>query len=115
MPAKLLLDDCFLHDRDRLRHHEALAILRERIVPVTRSGRVDTENALGRILAEPVEAPRSVPSHTNAAVDGYAFAQADYDKTTGAVLPVVGRAAAGHPFEQPVQRPGAVRIFTGAV
>ena len=37
MKAKLL-DDCFLHDKDRLLHAEALAILKERLQPI-----VDTE------------------------------------------------------------------------
>ena len=32
MKAKLL-DDCFLHDKDRLLHAEALAILKERLQP----------------------------------------------------------------------------------
>ena len=30
-------------------------------------------------------------------------------------LPVIGRAAAGHPWKDPVERGQAVRIFTGAV
>ena len=32
--TRKLRDDCFLHDDDRLRHGEALAILRERVAPV---------------------------------------------------------------------------------
>ncbi len=30
-----LLDDCFLHDKDRLRHDEALALLKARVTTVT--------------------------------------------------------------------------------
>jgi len=34
MTGKPLLDDCFLHDKDRLRHHEALAILKSRLTAI---------------------------------------------------------------------------------
>ena len=103
------LDDCFLHDRDRLRHRDALALLREGIVPL-RLGTdvVPVADALGRILAEPMVAPFDMPSHTNAAVDGYAYRHGD-----GPVIPVVGRIAAGQPA--PALAAGsAARIFTGA-
>jgi len=110
-----LLDDCFLHDKDRLRHGEALAILQQRIRPVAVGESVSLAEAAGRILAAPAIAARDVPAHTNAAVDGYAFAAADCDRTAGAELPVEGRAAAGHPLAcKPAPRI-AVRIFTGAV
>lgn len=114
-PTKRLLDDCFLHDRDRLKHAEALAILRERIAPIVEPERISTLHSLGRVLAAPVSATLAVPPHANSAVDGYAFAAADYDKASGTTFPVVGRAAAGHPLHAAPERPGVVRIFTGAV
>jgi molybdopterin molybdotransferase len=112
---KKLLDDCFLHGKNLLRHDEALAILKERIGPVVRSERVGLAGAMGRILAEPVVAGRPVPAHTNAAVDGYSFAAADYARDGGSVLAVAGRAFAGHPYEGVPPKGTAVRIFTGAV
>ena len=75
---KKLLDDCFLSDRDRLRHDEALAILRARIAAVVGVERLALADALNRVLAEAVVAQRDVPAHTNAAVDGYSFAASDY-------------------------------------
>ena len=72
--ANKLLDDCFAHDRKRLRHAEALAILKERVRPVVGVERVALGDAAGRILATAAVAPRPVPAHTNAAVDGYSFA-----------------------------------------
>ena len=39
-PPNKLLDDCFAHDRRRLRHAEALAILKERVRPVVGVERV---------------------------------------------------------------------------
>ena len=38
--ARKLLDDCFAHDKKRLRHDEALAILKERVGPVAAPERV---------------------------------------------------------------------------
>jgi molybdopterin molybdotransferase len=110
-----LLDDCFGHDRKRLRHGEALAILKQRVGPVTGTERVPLAEAAGRILAETSVAPRPVPAHTNAAVDGYSFAAADYDAGTGTELPVDGRAAAGHRLERAPAPGTAARTFTGAV
>lgn len=113
--AKKLLDDCFLHDGERLRHDEAVAILRARLVPVTGSELVTLEDVAGRVLAEPATAVRPVPAHTNAAVDGYGFAAADYDPASGATLAVSLRIAAGHPLSTPPPAGTAVRIFTGAM
>ena len=110
-----LIDDCFTHDKKRLRHGEALAILKRRVAPVAASETVPLAEAAGRILAEAAVAPRPVPAHTNAAVDGYAFAAADYDTGAGKELPVDGRAAAGHRLERAPAPGSAARIFTGAV
>lgn len=110
-----LIDDCFVHDKKRLRHDEALAILKQRVGPVAAKETVPLADAAGRILAERAVAPRPVPAHTNAAVDGYSFAAADYDARTGTELPVVGRAAAGHRLERAPAPGAAARIFTGAV
>lgn len=107
------LDDCFLHDKDRITHGEALALLRARLRPVAQALSCPLMDAGGRLIAETVTAPRPIPAHTNAAVDGYAFCWADYDPDEGAYLLVKGRAAAGHPID--AVAPGtAARIFTGA-
>src|SRR5262245_66572123 len=94
---KKLLDDCFLSDRDRLRHDEALAILRQRIRPVVSRERLALPEALNRVLAEAAVAEADVPAHTNAAVDGYSFAGTDYRLDGTTTLALGGRAAAGHP------------------
>jgi molybdopterin molybdotransferase len=114
MTAKLI-DDCFVLDKDRLPHREALAILRSRVGPVVDVEQVKLADAGGRFLAEPVAAPRPIPAHDNAAVDGYAFAYSAYDKGKGARLKLTGQAAAGHPFDGVPPSGGTVRIFTGAV
>ena len=113
MPPKLL-DDCFLHDHERLRHDEALDRLKSRIVPLTATEQVALAGAAGRVLAEEIRAPRPVPAFDNSAVDGYAFAHADYLAAKGR-LKLSGRVAAGHPGARPVVKGTAVRVFTGAV
>src|SRR4029079_3832180 len=110
-----LLDDCFAHDKKRLRHAEALAILKERVQPVVGVERVRLADAAGRILATTALAHQPVPAHTNAAVDGFSFAWADYDAAAGWQLAVEGGAAAGHPLTDKQARGTAARIFTGAV
>lgn len=109
-----LIDDCFLTDKERLRHDEALAILRERIGRVVEAETVPLGEAPSRILAETVTSPRNVPACDNAAVDGFAFAHTDY-APTGGFFPVAGRIAAGHPAALPQLAGSAARIFTGAV
>jgi molybdopterin molybdotransferase len=110
-----LIDDCFAPTQRRLRHAEALDILRQRVTPVAASADIALADASARILAQAVTAPHPVPAHTNAAVDGYAFAARDYDATGGSEFVLQGRAAAGHPHAAPVGKGAAVRIFTGAV
>lgn len=111
---KKLTDDCFASDKPRLLHAEALAILKERIAAVAGVERVRLDDAGGRTLAQPVTATHAVPGHTNAAVDGFSFAAADYDRANGTTLPVLGRAAAGHALTTVPSARTAVRIFTGA-
>jgi molybdopterin molybdotransferase len=113
--TRKLLDDCFLHDKDRLSHDEALAILTARLSCVADTETVPLAEASGRFLAETITAPRDIPGHTNAAVDGYAFAASGYDRDSGAQFTVAGRAAAGHAFGAALRPGEALRILTGAV
>ncbi len=109
-----LSDDCFAFGGDLLSMAAALELLGERVVPVAESESVPLRRARGRFLAAPVIAPRAVPPHDNSAVDGYAVAFDDISPGETTVLPLVGRAAAGHPLERGDRRGEAVRIFTGA-
>ncbi|MGH7186273.1 MAG: molybdopterin molybdotransferase MoeA, partial [Pseudomonadota bacterium] len=114
MTAKLI-DDCFVLDKDRLPHHEALAILKSRVRTVVGAEEISLDEAAGRFLAKAIISPRPIPAHDNAAVDGYAFAHAAYDQEKGARFKIAGEAAAGHPFKHTPPANSAVRIFTGAV
>jgi molybdopterin molybdotransferase len=108
------LDDCFAFPERRLLHEEAIDLLKGLASPLCATEEADIFRATGRVSAEAITAPRAIPAHTNAAVDGYAFAFRDYDPEKGVTLPVMGRAAAGGPLPAPEAR-GAIRIFTGAM
>ncbi len=108
-------NDCFAPSAALMAHQEAVGLLKARIAPVAAKERVALKESGGRILSAPVIAPHNVPRHTNSAVDGYAFAFAVYDAAKGAEMPVVGRAAAGHPIEGSVEPGQSIRILTGAV
>lgn len=109
-----LLDDCFLHDKDRLRHDMAIDILRSNLRGVCETEVIDLGSANGRILAGEIAAGRNIPSTDNSAVDGYAYCAADYEET-GGFLPVIARIAAGDTREIEIPPKCAVRIFTGAI
>ncbi|MGO8781109.1 MAG: gephyrin-like molybdotransferase Glp [Rhodomicrobium sp.] len=109
------LDDCLAFSGRRLLHAEAIALLKDLASPIGESERVDIHRASGRVSAEIVLAPRPIPAHTNAAVDGYAFAFESYDAKEGTAFSTAGRAAAGQALEGPIPAGSAARIFTGAI
>jgi molybdopterin molybdotransferase len=109
-----LSDDCFTFGGALLGVDAALALIEARIVPVVEEESVPLAAAAGRILARDVVARIDVPPHANSAVDGFALAHADLAPDSETILPVTGRAAAGHPLGRPAARGEAIRIFTGA-
>lgn len=91
---------------------EALALLRDRLTPVTGEEDVPLAQATGRIAARNVVAARSNPPLPNTAVDGYGFA-GGRDAGMHRLPLAQGRAAAG---DVPTKVPGghAIRVLTGA-
>ncbi|MBF0251161.1 MAG: molybdopterin molybdotransferase MoeA [Alphaproteobacteria bacterium] len=109
-----LQNDCFKVGDEMIPFAEGLAILKSRAHRVVGTETVALRDALGRVLAEDVIAPRDVPPHDNSAVDGFAVMAADLNADGETRLPVTERIAAGHPLGR-AARPGeAMRIFTGA-
>ena len=87
-----------------------LAVARDRVIAEVE--KLDTFDALGRVLARPVVSGLDVPPADNSSMDGYALRAADVP-TAGTVLPVSQRLPAG--VVGAALQPGtAVRIFTGA-
>ncbi len=109
-----LKDDCFAFGGALMPVDEAMAILADRVAPVAKHESAPLAEALGRILAEDVSAPRDVPPHDNSAVDGYAVFFDDLNPDSETHLPIGGRVAAGHPLGRDAKPGEAVRIFTGA-
>jgi len=109
-----LSDDCFAFGGALLSVDAALGRIEERVTTLVETETAPLGGVCGRILAEDVVASMNLPPHANSAVDGYAFAHADLVPGRETVLPVLGRAAAGHPLGRPAERGAAIRIFTGA-
>lgn len=109
-----LIDDCFKHDRDRLKHDEALSLLKERIAPIVSDETLPLSKASGKIIAEAIVSPVAIPAADNSAVDGYAFRHADY-ATTGGFFEVGDRIPAGDLTPRNLSKSAASRIFTGAM
>jgi molybdopterin molybdotransferase len=109
-----LLDDCFLHDKDRLSHTEALDLLQQRIAPIAAPETVELSSAHGRILANDVVATRNIPAFDNAAVDGYALNFTDIETDKETRMSVSMRIPAGATPENPLKSGTVARIFTGA-
>ena len=93
----------------------ALTWILDEVAPLAETEPVALAAALGRVLREDVVSPLDVPGADNSAVDGYAIHAEDLAASGETRLPVIGRAAAGHPFAAAVPRGAALRIFTGAL
>jgi len=109
-----LQDDCFSIGDDLMPFDEGLRVLKDRAHIVVGTEMVALRDALDRVLAEEITAPRDVPPHDNSAVDGYAVRYADLLVNGETRLPVTARIAAGHPLGRPAEEGEAVQIFTGA-
>lgn len=91
---------------------EVLAVILRDVqpAPVERRSLLD---ALGAVLAEPVDSPRSLPPAAVSAMDGFAVRAADV-ASPPVRLRVVGVVPAGRPPERGLEVGEAVRILTGA-
>lgn len=109
-----LKDDCFAHGDELMPLDVALAQLEKTVHVVAGMEQVNLSAALGRVLAEDIQADRNVPPHDNSAVDGYALAYDDLTGDADTALPIGGRITAGHKLDHPAKAGHAYRIFTGA-
>ena len=83
--------------------------------PVRESETVPLMQAHGRILAQNVVSPLSVPPHDNSAMDGYALCGAQLLSDRPTPFHVVGTAFAGTAWQGAVHPGQCVRIMTGAI
>lgn len=98
--------------RTDLRAGEALAIVLDAVAPLPPET-CAAADALGRVLAEPVHAGRTLPPWDVSAMDGYALRAADV-AAAPATLPVAFEVAAGGDRARALAPGTAARIFTGA-
>jgi molybdopterin molybdotransferase len=89
---------------------DAAALVLEH-TPILGVERVALAHCIGRVLAEDLVAPASLPAFPSSAVDGYAVRSAD----AGKPLRVLGESAAGRPFVGSLKPGTAARILTGGV
>ncbi len=78
---------------------------------------VTLDQALGRVLVEPLTAARDLPGEPRSRMDGYALRSGDVSEVMGdrTVLHLAdGCAAAGHDVDQPLAAGECLRILTGA-
>ena len=85
------------------------------IKPISASEKLALRNALGRVMAEDIISPISVPGHTNSAMDGYALAGDDLPQGSDRTYQVIGKSLAGAPFDGSCNPGQCIRIMTGAV
>ena len=94
---------------------EALSLVRASAAttPAARE-RVATARADGRVVAEDVVAPVSLPAFDNSAMDGYALRHADLDPASPTRLALAGEQFAGPDLGLVLSARQCVRITTGA-
>lgn len=83
--------------------------------PVADVETVSVFNALGRVLAEDVISPISVPPHDNSAMDGFAFEGRQLVRDQPLRLRVAGTAYAGKAWQGAVRAGECIKIMTGAI
>ena len=103
------------YDPQALKAADVNAFLARLVEPVTQTEELPLFSALGRVLAQDVVSPISVPPHDNSAMDGYALAGAQLVQRQPLTLRVVGTALAGQAWTGRVAAGECVKIMTGAI
>ena len=102
------------YDPQALPAERVNAFLARLVEPITDTEDVGIFEALGRVLAEDVVSPISVPPHDNSAMDGFAFDGAALGSSP-LVLRCQGTAFAGKAWAHPVGAGECLKIMTGAI
>ena len=103
------------YDPQALRVDAVNAFLSRLTEPVTQQENVGIFQALGRVLAQDVISPISVPAHDNSAMDGYAFNAAQLRSDSPLTLKIAGTLRAGAGWALPVAPSECIKIMTGAI
>ncbi|HMO47218.1 MAG TPA: molybdopterin molybdotransferase MoeA [Rubrivivax sp.] len=103
------------YDPQALPVAQAQEFIARLVAPVQAVELRPVRDALGRVLARNVVSAIDVPSHDNAAMDGYALRGSELRADAATRLRLVGRGLAGRNFEGTVPAGACVGITTGAV
>jgi molybdopterin molybdotransferase len=105
------------YDPQALSVDQVNAFLHELVQPVSADESQDVflMDALGRVLAQDVVSPISVPAHNNSAMDGFAFNAAQLKADHPLTLRVVDTALAGKAWQGKVNEGECLKIMTGAI
>ena len=103
------------YDPQALPAQAVKAFLERLVEPIADQEDVATRDALGRVLAQDIVSPFSVPPHDNSAMDGFAFDGAQLRPGAPLQLQVVGTALAGKAWQGTVLAGQCVKIMTGAI
>jgi molybdopterin molybdotransferase len=103
------------YDPNSMPVERAREYIRQFLVPVTTVEHLHIREALGRVLAAPIDSTLAVPAHDNSAMDGYAVRSTDLAADTDTTLKLVGTSFAGRPYAGAIGAGEAIRIFTGGV
>jgi len=103
------------YDPQALSAPDVNLFLSKLVEPVTATETLPLFDVLGRVLAQDIVSPISVPPHDNSAMDGYAFDGAQLASPAGLTLRVVGTALAGKAWRGAVRTGECVKIMTGAI
>ena len=105
------------YDPQALSVSQVNAFLHALVQPVSADDAQDVGlfDALGRVLAQDVISPISVPAHNNSAMDGFALDAAQLKDDQPLTLRVVGTALAGKAWQGKVNAGECLKIMTGAI
>ena len=104
---------CEDYDPNSMPVAQAREYIKAFLSPVNETEHVNLHAALGRILAEEINAEHNVPNHHNSAMDGYAFNANDLAKGKTR-LKITGAAFAGNTLTGNFEKGACIRIMTGA-
>jgi molybdopterin molybdotransferase len=103
------------YDPQALKMEDANAFIARLVVPVQEVEVLPLRQCGGRVLAQDVVSPISVPAQDNSAMDGFAFDGALLQSGQALALPVAGTALAGKAWGGQVPAGACLKVMTGAI
>lgn len=103
------------YDPKALKAADVNEFLARLVTPVNETETCGVFGALGRVLAEDVVSPISVPPHDNSAMDGFAFDGGQLQPGQPLALRCLGTAFAGQAWSGQAGAGDCVKIMTGAI